>query len=257
MTPELAVTAVALSLAGILSFWILRLYRKLQAMEQYRRDLIVNITHEFLTPLTVIKGYAETLLLDKPDRRQAQSHIEIVQSHADRLMKMVEDLLRLSRLENVNPRERLSLVDLREFCGELYHRFKPRLDARKIAWNFAFKPPLGNIETDPGILEIIFNNLVGNAIKYSEPGGRIEICGEREGLNVRFEVRDRGIGISREDQKRIFERFYRVNKDRARESGGTGLGLSIVKHAVKSLGGEIAVESEPGRGSVFYFTIRA
>lgn len=256
MNPESVITLSALVLAGFFSFWIIHLYRKLRQMEQYRRDLILNISHEFLTPLTVIKGYTETLLLDTPDLRQARPQIEIVQLNADRLLRLVEDLLTISRMEKVNPRERLSLVDLSDFFDELYHRFRSRLEAKGIGWSTDLADPVRNIETDRGILEIIFTNLVDNAVKYSESGGKIEIRGKRNGSFIQFDIEDIGIGISREDQQRIFERFYRVNKDRSRESGGTGLGLSIVKHAVSSLGGKIGVESEPGKGARFTFTMR-
>lgn len=279
MKPESAIILATLSLAGFFLLWIIHLYRKLRVTEQYRRDLILNISHEFLTPLTVIKGYTETLLFDIPDPRQAGSQIKIIQSNADRLMRLVEDLLTISRMENVNPRERLSLVDLSDFFDELYHRFRSRLEAKGIGWSVDLADPVRNIETDRGILEIIFTNLIDNAVKYSgtsEPCSRegeasvplggmegalpapvIEIRGKRHGSFIQFDIKDSGIGISREDQKRIFERFYRVNKDRSRESGGTGLGLAIVKHAVSSLGGKIGVESKPDRGSIFYFSIKS
>ena len=245
---------VALLITCSTCIWVFHLRKKIRALENFRRDFIVNVSHEFRTPLSVIKGYAETLA-DKPvEEANHRLFLNTIREYTERMIEMVEDLLKLSRLENVHPHASSVLIHLPQFFEALRNRFQNRLEQKKISWQIDLKPPLEHLETDSDLLEMVFNNLADNAIKYTEDDGLIRIRGERTGRFITFQVEDRGIGIAPENQGRIFERFYRVSKDR-RHSTGTGLGLSIVKHAVQSLGGKIWVESDIGKGSCFIFTV--
>ncbi len=254
MKPIILAVLLFFFLAGL--FWILRMQRKVRLLESFRRDFVVNISHEFRTPLSVIKGYSETLLQEGLDPETRHSFLKIIEEHTEKLIQMVEELLQLSRLETIDPAHAVMLIHLPDFLENLRRNFQRRLEEHQIAWQVTLIPPLENFESDPKLLEMIFGNLIDNAIKYSNPGGSLQIRGERQGNTAQFTVADRGIGIAPGDQARIFERFYRAHKDRGREPGGTGLGLSIVKHAVQSLGGRIWLESEPGKGSKFHFTVK-
>lgn len=253
---ESYVASLVLLFLAAVSLWIRHLRKRIRRLDRFRRDLVLNISHEFRTPLSVIKGYTETLSSKSVDAATARSFLEMIRDHTERLIQMVDNLLELSRLENVNPRSSPTLIRLPDFFQSLHRRFHLRLETKKIRWTIDLTPPLENLESDPGLLEMIFNNLVDNAIKYSDPDGEIRITGKRNDGEIEFCVQDRGIGISREEQDRVFERFYRVDRDRGRETGGTGLGLSIVKHAVNALGGKIWVESEAGKGSQFLLTVK-
>ncbi|MEE9607826.1 MAG: ATP-binding protein [Myxococcota bacterium] len=228
---------------------------ELARLEKVRRDFIANASHELRTPLAAIRGFTETLLqnggLAPADRR---SYLEIIDRHSRRLGHLVGDLLELSRIESGEASLELAAVDAAALAQSLIGDSRPSyaekglevsVDASgaSVAW------------ADPRAVEQILGNLLDNAVKYTQSGGRIAVKIEGEDGRVRIGVSDNGIGIPGSDLARIFERFYRVDKARSRELGGTGLGLSIVKHLVQRLGGEISVESELGKGSTFWFTL--
>jgi two-component system phosphate regulon sensor histidine kinase PhoR len=228
---------------------------ELERLEEVRRDFVANASHELRTPLTAIHGFAETLLtnegLSEDDRR---SYLGIIDRHSQRLGNIVNDLLALSAIErgrvpieptdtDVSSHAEMALRDAEPRCRERRLEVRCVIDGTPIA------------HVDPRALDQILTNLLDNAIKYTEPGGRIEVRVGSERDRIRVEVEDSGIGIPDEDLTRIFERFYRVDKARSRALGGTGLGLSIVKHAVQSMGGEISVESRLGEGTTFSFTL--
>jgi two-component system phosphate regulon sensor histidine kinase PhoR len=227
----------------------------LMRLEQVRRDFVANASHELRTPLTAIAGFAETLLsnrnLGEADRR---SYLEVIDRHAQRLSHLVSDLLELSKIESRKVPLELRAVDVAALAERLLHDYHER---------FAAKDLQASVERhgrpvargDAQAIEQILVNLVDNAVKYTEAGGSVVIRIAEEAGKVAVSVSDTGIGIPAADRERIFERFYRVDKARSRELGGTGLGLSIVKHLVQNQGGEISVESEPGRGSTFRFTL--
>jgi two-component system phosphate regulon sensor histidine kinase PhoR len=228
---------------------------ELVRLEQVRRDFVANASHELRTPLAAIRGFTETLLsnpeLDDADRR---SYLEIVDRHARRLGNLVNDLLELSRIEaRQQPPERVS-VDLFAVADELVRDNRERFAEKELAVSLEASGGT-SVWADPLAVEQILLNLLDNAAKYTDSGGRIEIRIEGNERSVRTSVRDTGLGIPRRDLERIFERFYRVDKARSRALGGTGLGLSIVKHLIQSLGGQISVESELGKGSTFAFTL--
>lgn len=247
----LAAIGLVLVLVG---YWVFATRKRTRLLENFRRDFIANISHEFRTPLTVIAGYTETLLDSKPPP-DTLPHLETIRDHTERLIEMVDRILELSRLENVAPGTRSSFIHLPDFFSSMRKRVEPRLKAKGIEWEVTLAPPLENIQSDAGLLDMIFSNLVDNAIKYTDGKSSLRIMGQRVQKKIRFAVEDTGIGIRPEDQQRVFERFYRVATDRSKDTGGSGLGLSIVKHAVSALGGEIRMTSERGKGSRFSFTI--
>jgi two-component system phosphate regulon sensor histidine kinase PhoR len=228
---------------------------ELARLETMRREFVANASHELRTPLAAIRGFAETLLGDSTlSEDQRRSYLEVIDRHAGRLGTLVNDLLELSRIESGQAPLDQQPVDIAEVASGLLRDCEARvvekgLEAASEATGAAVA------WADPQAVWQIVSNLLDNAIKYTEPGGRIQIRIQGDPRWVRVEVSDTGVGIPERDLARIFERFYRVDRARSRALGGTGLGLSIVKHLVQSQGGEITVESELGRGSSFRFTL--
>lgn len=221
-------------------------------LERLRRDFVANASHELRTPLSMIKGYVETLVdghhtmpSDERDR-----FLKTIQRHSERLNDIIQDLLTLSRLESATPGvnfEPLEIAPLLEALGDEYRR-RPHAGEHTIT--VIADPLIGIIQADPVKFSQVFGNLMENALKYTPKGSRIELqahvlpTGE-----IEIVISDNGPGIPAEDLPHIFERFYRVDKGRSRETGGTGLGLSIVKHIVQLHGGRVWAESEPGQGT--------
>jgi two-component system phosphate regulon sensor histidine kinase PhoR len=227
----------------------------LARVEQMRRDFVANASHELRTPLAAIRGFAETLLgsngLSDAERR---NYLEVIDRHALRLGNLVGDLLELSRIEGGEALAELERVDVADVAATLLRDDQPRYRRKEVTVTHEASGASLAL-ADPQALEQILTNLLDNAVKYTEPGGRIDVQVGGDERWVRVRVSDTGCGIPEDDLGRIFERFYRVDKARSRELGGTGLGLSIVKHLVQSMGGEIAVESELGKGSTFAFSL--
>ena len=223
--------------------------------EQMRRDFIANVSHELRTPLTSISGYVETLLesgyeLPGP----AREFLEVILKNATRMSRLTEDLLALASVESGDYKVNVRAVEASTLVRDAIHAFAGMvLD--------------GNVELEEGelsesvvmadedALTQVFGNLIENAVKYGGRGNRVEVGARDCDRSVEFFVRDFGPGIASEHLPRIFERFYRVDKARSRESGGTGLGLAIAKHIVMAHGGAIRVESELGAGATFLFTL--
>lgn len=226
----------------------------LKRLEQIRKDFVANVSHELKTPMTSIKGFAETLLdgaADDPET--ARRFLRIIQNQTGRLVNIIEDLLALSRLEQ-NDEESLiqyETISLENPVTEAVSLCTPRAEEKETVIHRDCPGDL-TVAGNGRLLEQAVLNLVDNAIKYCPAGSRIEVTGRRndEGGTV-LTISDNGPGIPEEDQDRIFERFYRVEKARSREMGGTGLGLSIVKHTMLVHGGRVTLESRPGKGSAF------
>ncbi len=228
---------------------------ELARLEQVRRDFVANASHELRTPLAAIHGFAETLLGGGPlSEAERRAYLEIIDRHARRLTNIVSDLLDLARLERTEQRLELAEVDVGALVQRLLADAAIRFEEKQLAVS---QRSAGDTRAlaDAGALEQILHNLVDNAIKYTDPGGRIELEVAGEERCVRVRVRDSGVGIPSQDLDRIFERFYRVDKARSRALGGTGLGLSIVKHLVQRMGGEISVESALGQGTCMSFSV--
>ncbi len=220
-------------------------------LEHVRRDFVANASHELRTPLSIIKGYIETLVdghltMAVEDR---DKFLRTIQRHSERLNAIIDDLLVLSRLESATPGLKFAPVQLDYYFAQLAADYQQRPHARGYQISAQAAAELGTISADEEKLTQIFSNLIENALKYTASGSRIEI-GARLAKSDEVEcfVHDNGPGIPSEDLVHIFERFYRVEKGRSRETGGTGLGLSIVKHLAHLHGGRVWAESPPGQG---------
>ena len=227
----------------------------LKRVDRIRQDFVANVSHELRTPVATVRALTESLLGGALESREtAERFLRDLDRETARLSQLVEDLLALSRLEageTVLRVEELSLLgvveDRLERKSKLAAKYGVHLD-------LDVEPGIA-VEADGGLLATLLDNLLDNAIKYNRPGGRVVVAARREGEDVLIEVRDTGVGIPREELPRIFERFYRVDRARSRETGGTGLGLSIVKHIAELHGGGVSVESEVGAGSAFFVRI--
>jgi two-component system phosphate regulon sensor histidine kinase PhoR len=223
----------------------------LKRADQIRRDFVANVSHELRTPLSILRGYIETMLDDpKMPRGETARILEVMEQHSKRLGLLANDLLTLAQLESGSSTLQLSEIDLMQFFGDVVRDWKTKFAAKdlKVVSDVAADCP--SVRADETRLREIFDNLLDNALKYSNKAGEIRLIGERRGDEIALSVRDKGIGISREDLPRIFERFYRADKARGRELGGTGLGLSIVKHIAQLHGGRIEAESELAKGTM-------
>lgn len=226
---------------------------ELRRLEEVRRDFIANLSHELKTPLTAIRGFSETLL-EEGDRlsEPTKKSLEVILKNAAELNHLVENLLNLSRIESGKEEIVLETVSLKPFVDCLLERFQSQAKAKRIELYNEISEGTPPFKTDPGKLNQILGNLVDNAVKYSSAGGKIWVRVHKNQEGYTFEVEDTGPGIPPEDQTRIFERFYRVDKARSRNSGGgAGLGLSIVKHLAELQGGRVEMESVSGQGSKF------
>jgi two-component system phosphate regulon sensor histidine kinase PhoR len=229
---------------------------RLRRLEEVRRDFVANVSHELRTPVTSIKGFLETLRdgnLENPDH--VRRFVDIAARQADRLHAIIEDLLTLSRLERDAERAEVDMVTapVRPILEAALHTCTRTALDRRISLVLECPRELNVTCSDTLLVQAIVN-LVDNAVKYSDPDGRVHVSASEESDGIRIRVRDWGCGIPREHLPRLFERFYTVDKARSRGLGGTGLGLAIVKHIAYAHGGEISVESQPGEGSEF--TIR-
>jgi two-component system phosphate regulon sensor histidine kinase PhoR len=226
----------------------------IERVEKTRRDFIANVSHELRTPLTSIQGYAETVLEHEHLSDTAREFVEIIRKNAMRMARLTEDLLVLARVESGERDFKLQSATPQELLEEAVQTFQEIADSRGIELA-VMNTTTSSVLVDRDAIHQVFGNLIDNAMKYGEDGRKILIgaCETEDG--VQFYVRDFGAGIPSEHLPRLFERFYRVDKARSRESGGTGLGLAIAKHVVRAHGGTIKAESELNHGSTFYFTL--
>ncbi len=230
---------------------------ELRRLENVRQDFVANVSHELRTPITAIRGYAETLkagALD--DRENAARMVDVIHRQSERLSALVEDLLEIARLESEQIQLSRQKVSVAAVASRAAEPIRPRAAQRRIRLELSVPEGVVALADERGIEDVLLN-LLDNAVKYTPPGGLVEIRGQNQDGRCIIAVRDTGIGIDGKHLSRIFERFYRVDKGRSREMGGTGLGLSIVKHLVTAMDGEVEVQSTPGEGSVFTVTLPA
>ena len=222
---------------------------ELKRVEEMKSDFVANVAHELKTPLTAIKGFAETLEeeVDSVHKR----FIKIIRTNTDRLINIVSDLLVLSSLEKKRDNINMQKFDLKKLIENSLLIEQKKFDEKNIEVVFDFDSSIKSHLADPFLIEQLMLNLLDNAITYTESGGKIMIDVARKESNIVIEIADNGSGIPAENLPRIFERFYVVDKSRSRQLGGTGLGLSIVKHIVLAHNGDIRVESKPGQGTKF------
>ena len=226
-------------------------------MEKTRRDFIANVSHELRTPLTSIQGYTETLLDGTLTDNHVREFLEIIRKNSARMSRLTEDLLTLARVESGEHRFDVQRVSAEELLHDALESY--REVARPYGVDLAVEGsvPASQVNADREAIHQIFSNLIENALKYAASGKKVILGARAAGSCVEFYVRDFGPGISSEHLPRLFERFYRVDKARSRESGGTGLGLAIAKHIVFAHGGTIRADSELNHGSTFVFTLPA
>ena len=225
---------------------------RLKELERIRAEFVANVSHELKTPLTSILGYVETLAEGAvEDKENRMKFLAIIDDHAKKLSGLIEDLLLLSSVESGKNALRLESVDVEKILEKVLRYLDFKIREKKIRIEKEIAPAPFFIRVDAALFERVLSNLLDNAVKYSAAGGRVLVRALENASGPVIEILDDGIGISESDLARIFERFYRVDKSRSRESGGAGLGLSIAKHIVESHGGKLEVESALQKGSKF------
>ncbi|MBU5265601.1 two-component system histidine kinase PnpS [Virgibacillus proomii] len=222
---------------------------ELKKLELMRKDFVANVSHELKTPITSIKGFAETLLDDPmKDLEKNKEFLEIIYKESHRLQLLIEDLLILSRLEKENLQLVLTTFSVNEIVQEVMPIIEQRVQNKQLTFNKQIETDL-QLTADKEKVKQIIINLIDNAVNYTPENGRIYLKINEVNDYVYIKVEDTGIGIEKDAIPRIFERFYRVDKARSRNTGGTGLGLAIVKHIVEVHDGEINIESEVNKGT--------
>jgi two-component system phosphate regulon sensor histidine kinase PhoR len=225
---------------------------QLRSLEAVRKEFIANVSHELRTPLSIITGYLETLIDGGDDAETNLRFLKIMHKHAQRLNLLVEDLLALSHLESRKVTLHFEPISLSACVDRVLEQLDIRIRESGAIVNVDLPNHLPKIEADAFRLEPVLFNLLDNAVRHGgKQGLKIRVDGKCDGEWVEIGVHDNGQGIPLVDQPHIFERFYRVRKDRARDAGGTGLGLSIVKHTIQAHGGSVTVASAPGAGATF------
>ncbi|CDQ39341.1 MULTISPECIES: two-component system histidine kinase PnpS [Virgibacillus] len=236
---------------NILKGAVLVLYdiTEMKKLELMRKDFVANVSHELKTPITSIKGFAETLLDNSADQSdENKEFLEIIYKESNRLQLLIEDLLILSRLEKENFQLVLSTFDVKEAIHEITPIIEHKLTEKKLSFSTDVEPNV-ELTADKEKVKQIMLNLIDNAINYTPEAGEINLSAAEDDESIYLQIKDTGIGIAKESLPRIFERFYRVDKARSRNTGGTGLGLAIVKHIVEVHDGDIQIESEVNEGT--------
>ena len=220
-------------------------------LDDSRREFVANVSHELRTPLTNVRGYAETLMsADDIDRDIQMRFLGVISSEADRMTRIVKDLLTLTRLDYNRMEMHMQRMDLRELGQKAAAAMEGQAKNQGLTLTCDLPAEMPAVTGDPERIQQVIINIITNAIKYNKPQGSIAITGGVEADQVFLRVEDTGIGVPKADLERLFERFYRVDKARSRESGGTGLGLAIAKQIVETHGGRIGFDSEYGKGSI-------
>ncbi|WP_100373734.1 two-component system histidine kinase PnpS [Bacillus sp. FJAT-45037] len=224
---------------------------ELKKLEQVRKDFVANVSHELKTPITSIRGFSETLLDGAMhDPTYSEKFLKIIYNESERLQSLIQDLLELSKLEQHYFSLNWGSADFATVVEEGVELLRHKAEEKNIVLHLTCESPLV-MDGDKERLKQVVINLIGNAINYTPQEGKIDVHVTGDEKYIRLMVQDNGIGIEQSELPRIFERFYRVDRARSRNSGGTGLGLAIVKHLVEAHHGKIAVESKPGQGTVF------
>ena len=227
----------------------------LRRLETVRRDFVANVSHELRTPVAVIRANAETLMAGaKDDPQMGPKLIDGLHRNAERLARILADLLDLSRLDAGQYRLDVGPVPVKAVTEQSLTAVEPQAQKRGVTVEVAVSDQI-TVRADPKALDQILVNLIDNGIKYTRADGHVWVEAKEVGDAVRIEVRDDGPGIAEKHRARLFERFYRADPSRSRDAGGTGLGLSIVKHLVESMGGEVGVEPNAPRGSIFWLRL--
>ncbi len=228
----------------------------LKKSEQMRKEFVANVSHELRTPITSVKSYSETLLDDPAmDPEMRAKFLNVIVNESDRMSKIVQDLLTLSRFDAGSIEFEFTTFSFEKSVKDVYSAMRLEAQNHEHEFTLEFMSAMPEIVGDRGRIEQVLMNMVSNAIKYTKNGGRIKITAGAKNGTVWCSVRDNGIGIPRQDVEHVFDRFYRVDKARSRESGGTGLGLSIANEIVLRHNGTLKLDSKTGRGTVITVTL--
>ncbi|MCH6268842.1 two-component system histidine kinase PnpS [Neobacillus citreus] len=230
---------------------------EIKKLEQMRKDFVANVSHELKTPITSIKGFTETLLDGAMNNQETlESFLSIILKESERLQSLIQDLLDLSKIEQQGFKLNIQKIDLFKLLEDVITLLQGKAEEKTISLELLCPEDRVQIHGDVDRLKQVFINLIGNAITYTPSNGNVGVILLEHGETVRVHVKDTGIGIKKEEIPRIFERFYRVDRARSRNSGGTGLGLAIVKHLIEAHHGQISVISAPGEGSEFIIELK-
>ncbi len=230
---------------------------KLQRLDDARREFVANVSHELRTPITTIKTYAETMI-DSKDPDDMDTHfLSTINAEADRMTRIIKDLLMLSQLDHNKDALKKTRIDMRELIENVVEKMSMSAKKQGHTLTFVATTELPSIMANRDQIERVLTNIISNAIKYTQDAGIIEVFAGHLYNEIYIKVKDNGIGIPKKDIDRIFERFYRVDKARTRAAGGTGLGLAIAKEIIESHGGKIQITSEPGNGTEVMITMPA
>jgi two-component system phosphate regulon sensor histidine kinase PhoR len=254
IVPGRAFDVTAAPMPGGGAVAVLRDLTETERIEKTRRDFIANVSHELRTPLTSIQGYTETLLDSALENNHSREFLEIIRKSALRMSRLTEDLLTLARVESGEQRFDIQPTVPSDLLQEAVQSFREIARAQNVELKVE-ENATAQVGADPEAIHQVFSNLVDNALKYGASGGKVVLGARPLPGGVEFYVQDFGPGVPSEHLPRLFERFYRVDKARSRESGGTGLGLAIAKHIVLAHGGSIRAQSELNHGSTFLFTL--
>jgi two-component system phosphate regulon sensor histidine kinase PhoR len=227
----------------------------IRRLDQVRRDFVANVSHELRTPLTAIRGYVEALADEPPSEEDRRRFLAVIERHASRMERLVRDLLRLASLDARQEPVDAAPCPIEGVFRDVVADMRPAIDARGQHVAIEVDPAVASLTTDAAKLQDALRNLVENAVNYSPEGCSITLRAAARDRQAVLTVSDQGPGIPDADLDRVFERFYRVDRARSRESGGTGLGLSIVKHLVELLGGRVWAANGPRGGAVFTISL--
>jgi two-component system phosphate regulon sensor histidine kinase PhoR len=227
----------------------------LRRADRVRRDFVANVSHELRTPLTAVRGYVEALMQEPVAPDQRRTFLEVIERHSGRMERLVNDLLRLARLDAQQETADLRTVDVAALFRLAAADLAERIERRRVQVDIAVDPAAATMDADATKMHDALRNLIENAVNYSSEGGRIELEAHADGDRLLLTVSDHGPGVPHADLGRVFERFYRVDKSRTGDPGGTGLGLSIVRHLVELHGGKITAGNRAEGGAVFTISL--
>jgi signal transduction histidine kinase len=254
------VTLIILGLATILfimAFTITNSFEKLAEVSRMKSEFISVVSHQLRSPLTNLKWAIDLIMsgeLGKIEEQQVE-YFKILKENNERMMELVEDLLYVSRIETATLSQRKSEISLVDLIEKMILRFEPFAKASNIKINFNFEKNLPLAFVDPDQMKQVVENLLDNAIRYIKRGGKIDISLSKRNSFFYFEIKDNGIGIPQEDQKYIFQKFFRSKNVLKYQTQGSGLGLFIVKSIIERSGGKVGFKSQEGQGTTFWFTL--